>query len=367
MHFALELAAQHGTPFYVYDLTVLRHRVRQAREAMPAKLLFAVKANPNPEVLRALRGEVDGLDVASRGEIETALSCGFAGETLSFTGPAKTDDALAFAVAHDVLINVESTRELTQLLSLKHPARVRLRVNPRVKLKSWRVSMWGEPSPFGIDEEVVSDALPLARRLRFDGLHVNPGGQCTSVGGYVAAAKAALDLAEKYDAPALNFGGGWGVTADAELDVRAAGEKLRVMLERFTHATGRTLRTFVEPGRWLAAPCGLYVTRVVSQKISRGRHFVLLDGGLNHHLGATGLLGGARLRVVNLSRADGPLVTRTLAGPLCTPLDTFGDHQLVEPRDGDVLGIEGSGAYGPSFSPTRFLSHAPPREFVRGG
>lgn len=367
MHFALELAAQHGTPFYVYDLTVLRHRVRHARAAMPAKVLFAVKANPNPELLRALHGEVDGLDIASRGEIETALECGFAGETLSFTGPAKSDDALAFAVEHDVLINVESMRELTQLLTFKTLARVRLRVNPRVTLKSWRVSMWGAPSPFGIDEEALEPALSLARQLRFDGLHVHPGGQCTSVGGYLAAAKAALDLAEKYDAPALNFGGGWGVTADAELDVRAAGEKLRAMLERFRDATGRELRTFVEPGRWLAAPCGLYVARVVSQKVSRGTHFVLLDGGLNHHLGATGLLGGERLRVVNLSRNDGPVVTRTLVGPLCTPLDTFGEHTLVEPRDGDLLGIEGSGAYGPSFSPTRFLSHAPPREFVREG
>ena len=123
MHFALELAAQHGTPFYVYDLTVLRHRVRHARAAMPAKVLFAVKANPNPELLRALHGEVDGLDVASRGELETALACGFAGETLSFTGPAKSDDALAFAVEHDVLINVESMRELTQRWVTEHGLR----------------------------------------------------------------------------------------------------------------------------------------------------------------------------------------------------------------------------------------------------
>lgn len=367
MHPALELAAQHGTPFYLYDLSVLRQRVRQARAAMPAKLLFAVKANPNLELLRALRDEVDGLDVSSRGEIERALACGFSGEALSFTGPAKTNDALAFAVEHHVLINVESTRELTQLLALKKPARVRIRVNPRVKLKSWRVSMWGEASPFGIDEEALDDALPFARRLHFDGLHVNPGGQCTSVGGFIAAAKAALDLAEKYDAPALNFGGGWGVTPDAELDVQTAGDKLRVMLERFGAATGRALRTFVEPGRWLAAPCGLYVTRVVSQKVSRGTHFVMLDGGLNHHLGATGLLGGDRLKIVNLSRPDGPLVTRTFVGPLCTPLDTFGEHQVTEPREGDVLVIEGSGAYGPSFSPERFLGHAPAREFVREG
>jgi len=355
---------QEQTPFYVYDLEKLRHRVRHARAAMPAKLLYAVKANPHPDLLRSLINEVDGLDVSSRGEIERALSCGFAGETLSFTGPAKTHDALIFAVENNVLINVESPRELTQLISLNKPARVRIRVNPRVKLKSWRVSMWGEASPFGVDEEDLDESLALAKQLHFDGFHVNPGGQCTSVGGYLSAAKAALDLAEKYAVPAINFGGGWGITATEELDVQTAGEKLRVMLERFREATGRELRTFVEPGRWLAAPCGTFVARVVSQKVSRGKRFVMLDGGMNHHLGATGLLGGDRLPIVNLSRTEGPTVTCTVVGPLCTPLDSFGEHQLIEPREGDLMGIAGSGAYGASFSPTHFLSHAPARELV---
>ncbi len=358
---------QHPTPFYFYDLDVLRARVRRAKKAMPATLLFAVKANPNEHVLRALRGEVDGLDVASVGEIELALRCGWAPEHLSFAGPAKTTAALDFAARLGVLINIESRRELEHLVTLDVRPRVRVRVNPRVQLRAWRVSMSGVPSPFGVDEEALPSLTPLLSRVNFAGLHVNPGGQCTSVGGFTAAIAATLDLAEHFELPvhAINFGGGWGVLDDTELDVEAAGAKLTSMLARFRAATGRDVNATVEPGRWLAAPCGTYVARVISQKVSRGVHFVMLDGGMNHHLGATGHLGGAPLRVVNLSRSDGPRVKRTIVGPLCTPLDTFGEVELVEPQLGDLLGIPNSGAYGPTFSPLRFLGHDAPAEHVR--
>lgn len=358
---ALELARHHATPFYFYDLAVLRARVRRAKRAMPAALYFAVKANPHEAVLRALLGEVDGLDVASTGEIGLALRCGWRAEQLSFAGPAKTNAALEYAAKLGVLINAESPRELEHLAALGTRAPVRVRVNPRLVLKAWRVSMTGAPSPFGVDEEDLGGVAPLLRSLDFRGLHLNPGGQCTSVGGFMAAATALVDLAARFELPvrSLNFGGGWGLVGDTELDVEAAGRRLGELL------AGRGLEAIVEPGRWLAAPCGLYVARVVSQKLSRGTHFVMLDGGMHQHLNATGHLGGAPLRVVNLSRDEGPLVKRTLVGPLCTPLDTFGEVTLVEPRVGDVLGIPDSGAYGPTFSPTRFLGHEAPAEHVR--
>lgn len=347
------------TPFYFYDLAVLRERVRRAKRAVPATLLFAVKSNPNEAVLKSLLGEADGLDVASTGEIELALRCGWRADQLSFTGPAKTNAALEHAARLGVLINAESPRELEFLVSLNVGARVRVRVNPRLVLKAWRVSMTGRPSPFGIDEEELGGVVPLLRRLDFRGLHMNPGGQCTSVGGFMAAANALVELASNFELPvhSLNFGGGWGLTNDAELDIEAVGRKLRDVLG--------DREALVEPGRWLAAPCGLYVARVVSQKVSRGTHFVMLDGGMHHHLNATAHLGGEPLPIVNLSRTEGPRVKRTLVGPLCTPLDTFGEVELVEPQPGDLIGVRNSGAYGLTFSPTRLLGHEAPAEYVR--
>ncbi|MDP1825881.1 MAG: alanine racemase [Archangium sp.] len=389
---AQALAEQHGTPFYLYELSVLRERARRLRAAMPATLLYAVKANPNEAVLRALHGLVDGLDVASLGELELALRCGWAPQQLSFAGPGKTQHELEAAIRHGVLLSVESIRELDALspslpeLSRSRGGegrgegkpqprpRLRLRLNPSLRAQAYRVPMIGGPSPFGIDEEELALAtdhlLRHASTIDFDGIHVHPGGQCTSVGAFSAAAAATLDLAEqvhrRIPVRTINFGGGFGVLGSEELDVEAAGKRLGAMLEKYRASTGQALEAVVEPGRWLVAPAGLYVARVVSEKRSRGKHFVVLDGGMNHHLGATGHLGKLDLPLVNLSRPGAPRVMRTVVGPLCTPLDTLGaDVELAEPQLGDLIGVRGSGAYGYSFSPLHFLGHPLPAEVVR--
>ncbi len=379
------LTSTHGTPLYVYDLSVLRQRVRRLREAMPATVLFAVKANPHEGLLRGLRGHVAGLDVASGGELERALRCGWSGAELSFAGPGKTRAELEQALAHDVSLSVESVRELNEVAALAKArggvARVRLRLNPATTARAYRVPMMGVPSPFGIDEEQLGEAMAQVEAhvgvVDLDGLHVHPGGQCTSVGGFVAAAAASLDLCARLErehgvrARRLNLGGGLGVLGTGEaLDVEAAGRKLKAMIDTYREAMGHVPELLLEPGRWLAAPAGLYVARVVSTKQSRGTSFVVLDGGLNHHLAAAGHLFGAnapRLPLLNLSRPDARAITCTVVGPLCTPLDVLGDGvTLPQPEVGDLLGIPASGAYGPSFSPVNFLGHALPAEVVIG-
>lgn len=397
------LAARHATPLYVYDLDVLRARARALRAAFPTKVLYGVKANPHPGLLRALRGEaglggvppaepgparrgeVDGLDVASAGELTRAVEAGWPGAALSFAGPGKRREELALALAHDALVSVESVRELALLASLARAAgkqgRVRLRVNPAQAVHAFRVRMVGAPSPFGIDEEALPGAaaalLEAGDALALEGVHVHAGGQCTSPGGFAAAAALGLDLAQRLGrlldtrVRSVNFGGGLGVLAPgAELDVVATGERLATMLAKFEAAAGYRPETFVEPGRWLAAPAGVYVARVVSEKVSRGVHFVVLDGGLHQHLGATGRLAppdAPRLPVVNVSRPAAPVVKRTVVGPLCTPLDSLGEVELPEPRVGDLLAVLGSGAYGYSFSPLLFLGHPLPQEVLLEG
>ena len=227
---------------------------------------------------------------------------------------------------------------------------MRVRLNPSLRVQAYRVAMTGGPSPFGIDEEdlplAAAALLRHAQVLDFDGLHVHPGGQYTSVGGFGTAVAATLDLTERLHrehglvARRVNFGGGFGVLGDGqEFDVEAAGKRLDAMLTRYRAATGQALEAVLELGRWLMAPAGLYVAPVVSEKCSRGTHFTVLDGGLNHHLSATGLL-GPRLPLINLSRRGAPPVTRTVVGPLCTPL---------------------------SFSPLHFLGHALPAEVLIAG
>lgn len=377
------LRVAHHTPYYAYDVAVLRARARLAREALAgAHLFYAMKANPNPELLRALHGEVAGLDIASVGELQRALEGGWQGTQLSFAGPGKSEAALRLAVSHDVLVSVESLRELDEVARLgaalgKTP-RVRLRVNPDTKLQAYRVTMVGGPSPFGIDQAELPQALArvqaLGGALRFDGLHLHPGAQCTSVGGVAAALTVGLDLCEgalRLGLPvaSLNLGGGFGVVAPGkELDLVAVGQRVRGLLQRFTDVVGQAPRLSFEPGRWLVGPAGLYVASVVSLKVSRGVRFVVLDGGFNHHLTATGHLQpkeAPRLELVNLSAPLRAPVTCSIVGPLCTPLDRLAtDLQLPEPHLGDLIGITCSGAYGYTFSPLHFLGHPLPAELV---
>lgn len=389
---AESLAGKHGTPLYVFDRKVLRARVELLR-VLGAKVLYAVKANPHEEVLSALEGQVDGFDLASEGELDAVLrvagnttvvedaTAARVRHTLSVAGPAKTEALLARAVELDAVINLESLRELElvrrEARRLGRPARVRLRVNSTTAFRAYRLQMTGGPSPFGFDEETLDDVLPLvsaavrARELDLQGVHLHPGSQGTSAGGFLAVLSTGLSLLERVrtqtslDVPTLNLGGGFGAIAPGdELDVAALAEKVADHRARFIRASG-PVALWVEPGRWLAGPAGLYVTRVVSEKRSRGVHFVVLDGGVHHHFAQAAMVlppKAARAPVLNLSRPGAQEETRTLVGALCTPLDTFGEVRLPGPRVGDLLAFQGAGAYGLTFSPFAFLSHRGPAE-----
>lgn len=373
-------AAAVGTPFFVYDadwviarLDGLRAATGLSRERLA--LLYAVKANPNPALLAALEPFVDGLDVASEGELALALGAGYAPARLSFAGPGKREAALALAVAHGIgALSAESIRELELVAALARgagaPMQVVLRVNPAAAIQAFPVKMSGVPSPFGIDEEELPRAVAMVRAspwLELFGLHVYWGTQCHSARALARSFAATLDLAEQVEALAgqhlgfVNLGGGFGVGGG--LDGALVGAGLGRMLEKFAAGPGRAeLRFALELGRWLVAEAGLYVARVLRVKESRGRRFVILDGG-THHLQAR--FRGEVGRVVNLSRPDAPGWRATVVGPLCTPLDVLVEEgEVPELRPGELAGFTFAGAYGLSASPAAFLGHPPPAELI---
>jgi diaminopimelate decarboxylase len=320
-------------------------------------LLCAVKANPHAEVLKTLAPLLDGADVASQGEYERALAAGFRATEVSFAGPGKSAVALERAARDGATLNVESQRELDLLAATGVEVRVRLRVNPQVTFRSYRVAMTGGARVFGFDEESLHE-VRVPTNVKVVGVHLHAGAQCTSVGGVLEVARVGLELLARVGGDELNLGGGFGAVAPGqELDVAALAPRLRALKEK----AARPVTLFFEPGRWLMGPSGLYVTRVVSEKRSRGAHFTVVDGGIHHFLSASALMlppNAARAPVLNLSRPDAPLERRALAGVLCTPLDSLGvDVELPAPRVGDLLAFQCAGAYGPSFSPSTFLSH----------
>jgi diaminopimelate decarboxylase len=373
------IAARVGrTPFYAYDRALLRGRVAELRAALPAsiRLHFAMKANPMPALVGFMAGLVDGIDVASAGELKVALDAGADPREISFAGPGKAEAELRQAVASRVLINVESPREVGLLAGISSdlgvPARVALRVNPDFELKGSGMKMGGGPKQFGVDVEQVPDLLGkiAAAGLGFEGFHLFAGSQNLRAESICEAQLKSYELALRLADAApgavkvLNLGGGFGIPyfpGEQRLDLRPIGDNLERLVDRAKRELPDA-SLVIELGRYLVGEAGIYVTRVVDRKMSRGQVFLVTDGGLNHHLAASGNFGQVirknyPVTIGNRVDATGREVA-SVVGPLCTPLDLLADRmELPVAQPGDLVVVFQSGAYGASASPQAFLGH----------
>ena len=375
------LAARVGqTPFYAYDRALLRSRVAELRSLLPPsiKLHYAMKANPMPAVVGVMVGLVDGIDVASAGELKVALDAGANPQEISFAGPGKRDAELRQAVASRVLLNVESFRELGVLQAISDElglaARVAVRVNPDFELKGSGMKMGGGPKPFGVDVEQIPRLLQEIDRagLAFEGFHLFAGSQNLRADAICEAQQKsfelALRLAQHAPAPVqfLNLGGGFGIPyfpGEQRLDLAPVADNLAQLSER-AKSELPDASLVIELGRYLVGEAGVYVARVVDRKVSRGQVYLVTDGGLHHHLSASGNFGQVIRKNYPVTVGNKADATDTevasVVGPLCTPLDLLADHMsLPVAQMGDLVVVFQSGAYGASASPQSFLGHPP--------
>lgn len=379
-----QLAANIGsTPFYAYELAAIDQRISELRQAMPAqlKLHYAIKANPFPPLVQAMAQRIDGLDVASGGELQIALASGMSAEHISFAGPGKTQPEIELALEAGICINLESEGELYQVLacaeSMSLMPRVALRINPDFELKGSGMKMGGGARPFGVDAEIAPALLAEIGRygLDFQGLHIFAGSQNLNAEALMAAQSATFDLALRLQphlpAPlkTLNIGGGFGIPyfpGEKRLDIAPIGAHLAHLIGHYSDQLGQP-QIVLELGRYLVGEAGVYVCKVVDKKRSRGQTYLVLDGGMHQHLAASGNLG-------QIIRKNYPVVLAnhvmdearesvTLVGPLCTPLDVLADKiELPVTEPGDLIAILQSGAYGYSASPLGFLGHPLPEQ-----
>lgn len=382
-----DIAAEVGrTPFYAYDSAAMRERVEALRRYVPRaiELHYAMKANPMPEVVRLFVGQVEGLDVASAGELETALAAGADPATISFAGPGKTPAELERAVDAGIVINMESATEMHRIADIAAQAgkrpRVAVRVNPDFELKTSGMKMSGGPKQFGVDAEQVPVMLRelAGLGLEFVGFHIFSGSQNLRPEAIIEAQEKTLELAIRLaaDAPGpvrmLNIGGGFGIPyfpGEASLDLEPIGENLNRLVER-GHDMLSEATLVIELGRYLVGEAGIYVCRILDKKVSRGQTFLVTDGGLHHHLAASGNFGQVLRKnypvlIGTKAHPDLPKVEASVVGPLCTPLDLLADRMLLaEAEIGDLVVVMQSGAYGYSASPHGFLSHPGPGEVI---
>lgn len=381
------LAAEYGTPVYIYSEAVLAKRVADLRLAMPQglSLHYAVKANPHPQILRHLTALVEGFDVASGGEVERLATLDHPPAEVSFAGPGKSEAELITAISKGVRIVVESPQQLRQTNAIARDlgvvAKVLVRLNDHRQVRNGGLSMTGGPSVFGWDmQDYVDNGINLfsgSAHVSFEGFHLFYGTQILQAHALADGVRMSAALLASIPVPKLptliNLGGGLGLPyapKDIPLDpcelTEAWADACQTIRARFPD-----VRICIELGRYLVGPAGVYLTRVLDKKVSDDRTYLVTDGGLHHFLAATGNFGQVFRRnhpVWPATPRTGAPETVTIVGRLCTPIDVFARDVTLPPVEvGDVLVLFQAGAYGFTASPRDFLSHPPPPEIVLPG
>lgn len=382
----IRLAEQVGkTPFYAYDRDLLNRRVKTLRSQLPDKIClhYAMKANPMPAIVQHMATIVDGMDVASAGEMKVALDSPMAASAISMAGPGKRPEELRQAVSAGITLHIESETELARIhdqsMQLGIKPRVAVRINPTFELKASGMKMGGGAKPFGIDEERIPQVLARIKILdmEFIGFHIFSGSQNLKPESIITAQKESIELAvrlaEFCPVPIrkLNIGGGFGIPyfpGETHLDLSVIGEALDQRINQMAESLPES-ELILELGRYLVGEAGIYVCRIIDRKVSRGEVFLITDGGLHHHLAASGNFG-------QVIRKNYPVIignhvvgdSREIAnvvGPLCTPLDLIASKMDLAKADvGDIVVVFQSGAYGLSASPTSFLSQPSAEEVL---
>ena len=377
------IARAGDTPLFVYDFALIAARIARLRKMLPnnVALHYAMKANPLPALVSAVARLVDGVDVASVGEMHVALTA--SAKHISFAGPAKRDRELEGAIIAGVTINLESEGEAKRAISIASrigiAPKLAVRVNPSFDLRGSGMRMGGGAKPFGVDAERASELVKwiIGEGAQWQGFHIFAGSQALDASAIAETQAQVIDLAAQLSdeigetPPLVNVGGGFGIPyfpKEVPLDLEAVGVTLHQSIEA-RPASLEDSRFAVELGRYLVGEAGVYLCRVIDRKVSHGEIFLATDGGLHHQLAATGNFGTVVKRnypvAVATKFAEQAAETVSVVGCLCTPLDRLADHvSLPRADEGDVIAVFMAGAYGLSASPTGFLGHPGPRELM---
>ncbi|NEW06264.1 type III PLP-dependent enzyme [Paenibacillus sp. SYP-B3998] len=375
-----------NTPIYIYDGEKIEHQYKLLKSCLPKhfEVFYSVKANPLLGVCQLFKKLGSQIEVASLAELQTAFQAGFTPDQIIFTSPGKTIEELETSIDRQIYsINVESLEEaiLINHIGQKKGRQVPIsvRINPDFNLSGAGLRMTGVPTQFGIDQSQLEEALGTIQSLpylKLIGLHIYTGSQMLAASLIIKnmeeIIKLAITVSETYAFPLqfLDLGGGFGIpyfTGEQYLDMDELGKGLQTVWETYAHKLEGT-RIGVESGRFLMAESGLFVTKVLYVKESKGTKYVVCDGGSNHHASSAFL--GRHIRNnfpmhVHSQEEQDELTEVTVVGSLCTPTDVIGQKvKLGKVDSGDYIVVEKSGAYGLTHSPVLFLSHQLPAEVL---
>jgi diaminopimelate decarboxylase len=387
----LAATERYGTPLYLYDIDILTARLELLSGLFGDRfgISYAIKANPNLALLRAIKPWLSTFDASSFAEVERAITAGMAPEHITLSGPAKRPEEIARAIrlglGELVIESLDEAYQASRLATdIGRVQDVLVRINPARVPRGFGASMAATPSQFGIDEEDIATALPVIATLpglRLIGFHIYSGTNCREPGPIAENFAIFADIFRQAQAitgiapERLVFGSGFGIPylpGEAPLDHAALPALINPIIDALkAEPAFARARCNLELGRWLVGPAGWLLTGVISAKQSRGAAIRTCDAGFNNHLAAASMMGTVIPRnwvFENVSNPAGEVGRYTLTGPLCTSIDRLAlGIDLPEVRPGDVLAVPMSGAYGLTASPSRFISHPEPREVVVQG
>ncbi len=375
-----DITGKYPTPLYIYSATAVRTKYRLLKEHFPAfDICYSLKANPNPGVCGILCHSGAGAEVSSTRELATALASGFSPHSIVYVAPAKTAgdvEQILRAGVHAIVADAVSDLELIEAAArrLAEKPRVLLRINTREIQPEAKEVMVGGPSKFGFDEERVVEEVTGVRleHARIAGIQVYSASQVLDKAWLATHIEYVFALARRFSRDlgfrpeTIDFGGGFGVPQhdrDHELDLTGLGEAIASSLASF-RADNPECRLLFESGRYLVAESGVFITRVVRVKESRGRVFAICDGGMNAFARPVFMRIKHPVRLLN-RLAEHATDQVDVCGPICTPLDCIArDAHLPVPKAGDFVGLLNAGAYGCSMSLLDFMSRGRPVELL---
>lgn len=376
-----------SAPAYIYSKDIIFKKLQLLRETLPTavKIHYSIKANPYSDLVTYVKDYVDGLEVSSLAEMKIALATGIASTDICLTGPGKSYEELEIAIKNHIVISAESELELHRLDEigseiLRKPM-VLIRANPSFTQKRAGMKMASGSSQFGIDSERVPELLKWINNSCIDlhGFHVYSGSQILDIDALSYSQTKTFELVKElsslYPKPikTINIGGGFGIpyfTKHDELNLDSVANNLNKLIPSLETANfEKPNNPIIELGRYIVGESGIYLCQIIDKKISRGKTYLITNGGMHHQLAASGNLGQRNRKnfPVYIANKIGCSERETvdIVGKLCTPLDILGkDMKLSKAEVGDYVAVMQSGAYGYSASPINFLSHEPPKEYL---
>jgi diaminopimelate decarboxylase len=374
-------------PCFIYSKHIINKKIIQLKNTLPSsvKIHYSIKANPFPELVNHIADQIDGLEVSSLTEMQIALTTGIESQNICLTGPGKSYEELEIAIKNKVVISAESILELHRLdeigSEIMRKPSVIIRINPTFTQKRAGMKMASGSSQFGIDAEQIPEQLKWIENSCIDlhGFHVYSGSQILDVEALSYSQTKTFELVNELASfcqepiKTINIGGGFGIpyfSKHLPLDINSVANHLKSLIPNLeTDNFTQPINPIVELGRYIVGESGIYISEVVDIKVSRGKKYLVTNGGMHHQLAASGNLGQKNRKnfPVFVANKINSLEKETvnIVGKLCTPLDIIGDNIEVSKAEvGDLIAIMQSGAYGYTASPINFLSHELPKEHL---